>query len=373
MGKRTEFLYLSEADIIESGVLDMAHCVDVAEEVFALLGKGDYLMGGSNHNSHGMGLVFPKESPFPNMPVAGPDRRFVAMPAYLGGRFDVCGNKWYGSNAANTSKGLPRSVLTFILNDKDTGEPLCFMSANLISATRTGAIPGVVVRHIARKDSEVCTVFGCGPINKACYRAIVTQAPNLKTVVCYDIFKEKAQSFADWSKTEFGIEGITATSAEGSLKAGDIITIAASRLEPVFFEDNWVKKGATVIFTGPAKAEDAFWLNSKIIYDNTKLHEAYMEEAVSSGDKQKYYDGVIGGPLYKLIDEGKLPCLSKSISFGDIILGEKIGRKNYDERIAFIASGMAVFDVGWGYELYQTALKKGIGQKLLLWDEPYWS
>ncbi len=77
--------------MIDAGVLKMDKCVDVAEETFSLLGKGDYLMGGSNNNSHGMGIVFPKETKFPNMPVAGPDRRFVAMPAYVGGRFDVCG------------------------------------------------------------------------------------------------------------------------------------------------------------------------------------------------------------------------------------------------------------------------------------------
>lgn len=143
MGKRTTFLYLSEEDTIKAGVKDYKKCIDNAEEVFQLLSQGDYLMGGSNHNSHGMGLVFPKESPFPNMPLAGPDRRFVAMPAYLGGRFDVCGCKWYGSNAANKDKDLPRSVLTLTLNDKDTGEPLAFMSANLLSAARTGAVPGV--------------------------------------------------------------------------------------------------------------------------------------------------------------------------------------------------------------------------------------
>ena len=158
MGKKTEFLYLSERDTIEAGVLDAKKCIDNAEEVFTLLSEGDYLMGGSNHNSHGLGLVFPKESPFPNMPVAGPDRRFVAMPAYLGGRFDVCGNKWYGSNAENPKKGLPRSVLTVTLNDKDTGEPLAFMSANLLSAARTGAVPGVAARHLARKDSEIVAV-----------------------------------------------------------------------------------------------------------------------------------------------------------------------------------------------------------------------
>lgn len=120
MNTRIDFLYLSEPDTIAAGVNDAARCVDTCAEVFGLLAKGDYLMGGSNHNSHGMGILFPKETPFPNMPVAGPDRRFFAMPAYLGGRFDVCGNKWYGSNAANTAKGLPRSILTLVLNDKDT-------------------------------------------------------------------------------------------------------------------------------------------------------------------------------------------------------------------------------------------------------------
>ena len=179
MGKKTEFLYLSERDTIEAGVLDAKKCIDNAEEVFTLLSEGDYLMGGSNHNSHGLGLVFPKESPFPNMPVAGPDRRFVAMPAYLGGRFDVCGNKWYGSNAENPKKGLPRSVLTVTLNDKDTGEPLAFMSANLLSAARTGAVPGVAARHLARKDSEIVAVLGCGQINRSCLRSIFAQGAGI--------------------------------------------------------------------------------------------------------------------------------------------------------------------------------------------------
>lgn len=35
-----------------------------------------------------------------------------------------------------------------------------------------------------------------------------------------------------------------------------------------------------------------------------------------------------------------------------------------------VACGMAVFDVGWGWEVYHNALKAHIGQKLLLWDVP---
>ena len=108
MSNKIEFIYLSEPDTIKLGITDAPAWVDVCEEVFGLLAKGDYLMGGPNHNSHGMGIIFPKESPFPNMPVAGPDRGFFEMPAFLGGSFDVCGNKWYGSKGAISANGLPR-------------------------------------------------------------------------------------------------------------------------------------------------------------------------------------------------------------------------------------------------------------------------
>jgi ornithine cyclodeaminase/alanine dehydrogenase-like protein (mu-crystallin family) len=371
MAPRTEFVYLSEADLLQAGVLHTTRCIDVCEEVFRLLATGDYLMGGSNHNSHGIGLVFPTESPFPNMPLAGPDRRFVAMPAYLGGRFDVCGNKWYGSNAANPAKGLPRSVLTLTLNDKDTGEPLSFMSANLISSARTGAVPAVASRYLAQPHAQVAVVIGCGPINRACYRSIASQLPALKRVLCYDLFTEKAQQFAEWSQSELDVPGEAVTSLPEALADGDVVTVAASRLKPLHVEDAWFKTGATVLVSGPLKADDAFWTNSEIVYDNIGLHEAYVEDAVASPDKHAYYDGVIGGPLYSLIDRGELPALHDSVDLGNVIIANRPGRTEAGKRMLFVASGMAVFDVGWGFDLYQTALEKGIGQRLILWDQPH--
>lgn len=370
MSQRIEFLYLSEPDTIAAGVNNRAGCVDVCEEVFGLLGKGDYLMGGPNHNSHGMGIIFPKESPFPNMPIAGPDRRFFAMPAYLGGRFDCCGNKWYGSNAANKEKQLPRSILTVMLNDKDTGAPLCLMSANLLSAARTGAVPAVAARHLARKDSEVVAVIGCGPINKSCLEHILTQVPNVKKVLCFDIFEEPAQKIAQFVKDNYDLEVAIMSDLQEAVSEADVVTVAASRLKPLHFDYSWLKKGATVLLSGPAQGDDDFWKKSRIVYDHIGLHEAYVSEAVESGDIAGYYAGVIGGPLYTLIDKGELPPLKESTSIGQIINGDKPSRQNDEEVIIFVACGMAVFDVGWGYEIYQNALKEGIGDTLLLWDKP---
>ena len=366
-----DFLYLSEPDMIEAGVLDASRCVEVCEETFRLLGDGDYLMGGSNHNNHGMNIVFPKVTKFPNMPVAGPDRRFAAMPGYLGGRFDVCGNKWYGSNHENVSKGLPRSILTLMLNDRDTGAPLALMSANLLSAARTGAVPGVGAKHLAREDSRVVSVVGCGPINKACLGAIMTQLKAVERVVCFDLFRDKADEMAAWVAARYGISSVGVDTPEAGFCGADVITVAASRLRPLKFDDAWIKDGATILVSGPVHCEESFWTDCKIVYDHTPLQEAYVEDAIASGDRQAYYDSVIGGPLYRLIDAGKLPRLEDSTGLGEVVNGRKPGREDEKERIVFIACGMAVFDISWGYEIYENARRANIGKKLRLWERPH--
>lgn len=370
MGKRTEFLYMSEPDVIAAGVLDARKCVDNAEEVFKLLAEGDYLMGGSNHNNHGMYIVFPKETPFPNMPVAGPDRRFVAMPAYLGGRFDICGQKWYGSNAANKDKGLPRSVLMVTLNNKDTGEPICYMSANLISAARTGAVPAVGTRYLARKDAQVLTCVGCGAIGRACMDAIVTQMPKLNKIICHNHSRARAEAMAAHIVKTYGIEAVVEDDLETATRAADVISVAASRTAPLHFKREWVKPGCTILASGPLQCDEQLWMDMDIVYDHIGLHHAYVEDAIQSGDKDGYYNGVIGGPIYRLIDAGRKPALDDSLSIGKIILGQQQGRTSDDQIICFVACGMAVFDLGLGYDLYQTALEQGIGTKLLLWESP---
>ncbi len=372
MGKCTEFLYLNEEDMIKAGVLDTAHCIDVEEEIFKLLSKGDYVMGGDGHNSHGIALTFPKESEFPNMPLDGPDRRFLAMPAYLGGRFNVCGVKWYGSNIANHSKGLPRSVLVEVLNDADTGEPLAFMSANLLSSVRTGCVPGVGTRHLARKGAEVCTCIAAGPVGKACFDAIVREASALKEVVIYDIKKEAAEAFAKEAAAKYGIKARAADSMEEAVRAGDIVSVAASAVAKVQLDGEWLKPGSLIIFTGRCWIDEPYFLSAKTIWDNAKMHEEYYSHHLALPEEERFLNG-IGVQTYRMIYEKKLPPLSEAVSLGDVITGTGEGRTSDEERICFITSGMPVWDVGWGFEVYQKAKEMGIGQTLKLWDSPYWS
>ena len=370
MGKHTEFLYLNEEEIIQAGALDYARCIDVEEEIFKLLSVGDYVMGGDKHNSHGISMKFPKESEFPNMPVDGPDRRFMAMPAYVGGRFNVAGEKWYGSNIINPQRGLPRSILMVMLNDVDTCEPLVLMSGNVISSVRTGCVPGVGTRYLVRKGAEVCTCIGAGPIGKACFEAIRLEAKDLKEIVVYDLFKEKAEAFANEMAEKYGLRGRAADTMEEAVRAGDVVSVAASSLKPITLQNDWLKPGSLLLFSGRCNVDEEYFSSANIVWDNPKMHETYFDEHMLLPENERFVNG-IGVQIYRMMYEGKLPPVTESTGLGDIILGKKEGRTSDDQRFCFIAGGMPVWDVGWGYELYLKAKEMGLGQTLKLWDSPY--
>lgn len=162
MKGKIDFLYLNEQDMIKAGVMNMPSCVKAMEDMFALLYKGDYRMGGENANEHGIRVSFPKESSIVGMPIHAPDYRFMAMPAYLGGRFHSFGIKTYGSHHTNKEKDLPRSILMMSLMDVDTGAPIAYMSANILSAMRTAATAGVGTKYLTKNNAKVLGIIGPG-------------------------------------------------------------------------------------------------------------------------------------------------------------------------------------------------------------------
>lgn len=367
-----DFLYLSEPDMIKAGVLDSKKCVDTVEEVFRLLSRGDYLMGGPKENSHGVMLWFPEKPRF-NMPVAGPDRRFMAMVAYVGGRFNVCGEKWYGSNVENPkARELPRSILMIVLNDPITSAPLAFMSANLVSAMRTGAVPGVAARHLAKSDAKTAGIFGAGPISKASLLAINAGRPAINTAWVYDLITEKSRAFAEEMK-EAGITVHVASNPEECVRNADVIAVATSGKHPVEIDESWLKEGVLLATSGVVGISDYFCLNNKIVVDNWKMHQEWREDGLASAEGlESLSTWAPTHQIIKLQHAGKLDENKDITNLGDIVEEKKTGRTNDKEKIFFLAGGMPVNDVAWGYDVYKNALATGIGQKLNLWNKAHW-
>lgn len=372
---RIDILYLNEQDMLAAGVNDVIKCTDCMEEVLQLLDEGDYRMGGENGNSHGCMISFPDEPEFPNMPKNGPDRRFMAMPAYLGGSFDMAGMKWYGSNVENRDKGLPRSILMFILNDKDTGAPLAFMSANLLSAYRTAAVPGVGVKHLATPNAEVLGIIGPGYISKVTIETFAALRPTLDTLKikgrgresidrCIAYVQEHCPQFKNI---------IVCDSMEECCRDSDIISLATSttngRENYPFIEPAWLKPGCLVCAPGAVDFPDDFVCDPqvKLVVDNKQLYEAWAEEY-----PYPTFDAIfqLGDKFTDLVHDCKLSWDTVQ-NIGAIANGKATGREFDDQIILYSIGGMPVEDVAWGKVIYENALEKGIGTMLNLWEEPY--
>lgn len=365
---RIDFLYLDEKDMIAAGVQDMEKCVETMSEVYRLMGEGDYIMGGDNHNSHGQRMHFPENPTHPGMPHDGPDRRFMAMMAYLGGKFHICGEKWYGSNLDNVPKGLPRSILMVMLNDPDTGAPVALMSANLLSAMRTGAIPGVGARYLAPKDAKVCAMVAAGAISRSSLPSIMIARPSIETVKIYDVFPAAAEGMKAIVEEKYpNVKVVICDSIEECVKDADIINMATSGKVDPRIEESWLKPGCFVSLPATVDMdEDFICKRASVVCDNFKMYEAWGQEM--GYPLSKKINGM-GERLFDYVHDGKIER-DRVKDLGAIIAGKAEAREHDDQIVLFAQGGQGTYDVAWGWECWQEAKKKGLGITLNLWDVP---
>ena len=373
MDTRIKFLYLSEPDMIKAGVKNMDQCVEAMEDLLVTLNKGDYVMAGVNHNSHGAQVIFPDDPQFEGMPKNADDRRFMAMPAYLGGKYQMAGMKWYGSNCENKASGLPRSILMMMLNDKGTGAPLALMSANLVSCYRTGAIPGVGAKYLAGKDSETVTIIGPGVMGRTCLLAFLSVCPKITTVKVKGRGLRSLHAFEEFVKKECPQiqQVIVCDSMEEAVKDSDIICVTSTapvkEIDFPYIAEDWVKKGALICLPSAARFDDDFLINRcKKVVDNYKLYEAWAEEFPYPSYEMVQ---IIGSKFTDYLHEGRIQR-EDIVDIADIINKKHPGRESDDEIIVYSVGGMPVEDIAWGGTVYRNALKEGIGVELPLWDQP---
>lgn len=374
---RIDTLWLSEPDMIEAGVTDSGACVETMEETLILLADGDYRMAGASANSHGAQINFPKDPEHEGMPADGPDRRFMAMPAYLGGRFRSAGVKWYGSNTENRNHDLPRSIHVFVLNDAVTGAPLAMMSANLLSAYRTGAVPGVGVKHLAVENAETVGIIGPGVMSRTIFDAAYSQRPSIKYVKIKGRSAGSTQRVAEWFRETYPqLESIEIVDSEQAAIEGSDILIAGTSTSPdgpsgfPYFKKEWIKPGALILCPAAARFDDDFITSddANLVVDYTGLYAEWFNE---NGPDVTYEEllGIPGNRWWDMTEEGTLPK-ERLVNIGDIAAGRAPGRENDEQIFCYSIGGMPVEDVAWAYDVYRNALDKGIGTKLNLWETP---
>jgi len=269
------------------------------------------------------------------------------MPCFIRG-MDESGVKNVNVHPDNPRKfGLPTVMAIIELVDPQTGFPISIMDGTLITNMRTGAAAGVATKYLAREDSEILGLVGAG-VQAATGLEAINEVMNIKEVKVSCRTCQTREDFAEIASEKYGIDVKSVDTIKEAVKGSDVLLTTTPAREPVV-KSKWVEKGTHINAMGadaPGKQE----LNSHIL-QKARIFIDCWDQASHSGE--------INIP----VQEGLVRQHDTS-KIGDVILGLVPGRTSHDEITVFDSTGLAVQDIVTAWNVYEKAIKEGIGKKM---------
>lgn len=260
---------------------------------------------------------------------------FVSSKDYLGFK---AGGYWKD----NPGIGIPGHQSLIVLFDPKTGVPEAVMDGNFITIIRTGAVGAIASRHLARKDSKIAAIIGCGTQGRIQLEALRTNF-SLWDVKCYDSIQQSAEVYAEeMSTADSPVKSFN--QPEDAVKGADIVVTTTPTTEPVIF-DQWISKGTHISAMGADtkgkhEIDQRLYKKSKVVLDDLK-------QCSELGETQHNLNFVKSHGIHAQL--------------GEIISGEKPGRENDDETTLFDATGIAFQDLVAAGLALSLAQEKKIG------------
>ncbi|MBP7690955.1 MAG: ornithine cyclodeaminase family protein [Anaerolineales bacterium] len=321
-----QLLYLSKADVAAVG-LPMAKVIELVEAGFREKGAGRVEM-----------------PPKPGIHPGQGDNFIHAMPAYIPS-LNAAGIKWVSGYPENYRRGLPYIMGLIILNDPETGRPLAVMDCEWVTAMRTGAATAVAARYLARPESSVLGVLGCGVQGRTNTEALHVLFP-LQRVLAYDHRPETAQAFAAEMHARFGLDVIPVRTPREAVAGCDLVVTAGPILKQphATIQADWLKPGgfASLVDFDSYWHPQALRQAAKFCTDDVPQFEHYRALG--------YFQDV--PPIYA--------------DLGELVAGQKPGRASADERTIACNLGLALDDLAVAPSLYAQAVARNLGQRLPL-------
>lgn len=321
----TSLLYLSRADV-ETTAVTMPEIIEALEVAF---------------REHGQGNV--EMPPKPGV-YSRPDAFIHAMPAYIPALHAI-GVKWVSAYPENYKYGLPYITGLLVLNDDETGLPLAVMDCTWITGMRTGAATGLAAKYLARPDSQVVGILGCGVQGRTNLEALNVLFP-LKNVMAYDHLPENAARYAVEVRERWGLEVAVVKEPRQAVTGCDIVVTAGPilRVPHATIKAGWLDRGAFAslvdfdsYWDGPAMQEV-----DKFCTDDVPQLEHYRSVG--------YFQAI--PPIHA--------------SLGDLVVGRRRGRETAQERTMTCNLGLALDDMATAPIVYRRAVERGLGTWLPL-------
>ena len=319
-------LYLSQADVVAVGI-SMSEIIAALETAFRAKGEGRTEM-----------------PPKPGVHPGGGNNFIHAMPAYIQD-LKSAGVKWVSGFPENYKRGLPYITGLLIYNDVENGLPLAVMDCVWITAKRTGAASAVAARRLARPESSVMGMLGCGVQGQSHAEAFTETFP-LKKILAYDKDADSARRYAAAMTRQLKVEVVAVKTPREAVSGCDIVATAGPILKVphATIQADWLDEGAFA---------------SLVDYDSYWSREALAQAAKFCTDDV---------PQLKLYQSmgyfQNIPPIHADL--GELVTGKKKGRENSGERTMTANLGLAIDDMAVAPLIFARAKEKGIGTWLPL-------
>ena len=324
--KPNRLLYLSQDDVISTG-LTMAEIIEALDVAFREKGSGNTEM-----------------PPKPGIHPGGEDNFIHAMPAYIPA-LNAAGVKWVSGFPGNHKKGLPYITGLLILNDPETGIPVSVMDCVWITAVRTGAATALSARYLARPESSVVGVLGCGVQGRTNVEALNTLFP-VKRVMAYDVNAEAVRRYIDEIGSRFNLEVIPAGTPREAVTGCDIVVTAGPILKAphATIQAGWLDEGAfaSLVDFDSYWHPDALQAAAKFCTDDTPQLRQYQQMGYFQNIPEIHAD------------------------LGELVTGQKPGRETPAERTLTANLGLAIDDMAVAPIIFRKAVEKELGTWLPL-------
>ena len=313
-------LLLSRSEV--DRLLTMPECIDAVEKMFRALGEGCLPAPGILGIKSENGGLHIKAAHLPG------DRDYIVAKL----------NTNFPRNPREHE--LPTIQGLIVVCDGRNGRPLAVLDSIDITIKRTAAASAVAAKYLARPDSSVATICGCGQQAAAQLRAIGSVL-SLEKIFAFDSNYDTAKEFARRFADELDLTIESAPEIPAALVKSDVC-ITCTTATQFFIRRDDVRPGTFIAAVGAddshkQEIDPALMASAKVIADS-------LDQCCVIGD------------THHAIASGSMERESVHAELAEIVAGTKPARTSVEEIIIFDSTGIALEDAVAAAAVYEKAL-----------------
>jgi alanine dehydrogenase len=308
-------------------LLSLRDCIGAVDEIFRLQGQGKVPAPGI------LGVKAPSGGLHVKAGLLPGDRDYLV--AKLNANFP-------GNNA---HFGLPTIQGVIAVFDAENGVPLAILDSIDITLKRTAAASAVAAKYLARKESLVATICGCGQQGRAQLRAVFLVLP-LTKIYAFDVNERAAIDFRNELSPELKIDIELVRDLASAIQKSDVC-ITCTTANEFFVHRHDVRPGTFIAAVGAddvhkQEIDPALLASAKVVADS-------LQQSCAIGE------------VHHAVAHGLMRKEDVYAELCEIVAGQKTGRANDDEIIVFDSTGVAIEDAVAAAAVYERARANGIG------------